>query len=245
MDRLIGEISGNGNKQLLIAIGGMHGNEPAGILAIERLLEILSHPSKTIRGKFLGLRGNLEALKLKRRFLHSDLNRIWTARDLAYPESDDFSADQHPDHAELVQLSKIIDRELAKGYDEVVVIDLHTTSANSGVFIACKNDSKHRGLVSRLHVPVIVNLAEELHGTAMQYFWQKGCTAFAFEGGNHFNPESVNKMESALWLTLESMGMINRRTFGNVDFHDQRLKNSTEGLPHFCELVYHHLLSPI
>lgn len=239
MQRVIGEV-GNGKGKLLIAIGGMHGNELAGIAACERVFDILgNHPVTDVKGKFIAFRGNCTALEVKKRFINQDLNRIWTDEDLAYANELE-TEDLPPEHKELIELYQAINDEIAKGYDEVVIIDLHTTSANGGVFIACTDDEVHRKIVRRLHVPVILNLAEDLVGTAMQYYWDAGHVAFAFEGGNHYNPESVNNMESALWLCLEFMGIVSRRKFNNIDFHDRRLIRSTEDLPHFCLLIHHH-----
>lgn len=239
MQRVIGEV-GNGKGKLLIAIGGMHGNELAGIAACERVFDILeNHPASDIRGKFIAFRGNCAALEVKKRFVDKDLNRIWTKEDITHAKTEKAS-ELSAEHKELLELHQIINDEIAKGYSEVVIIDLHTTSANGGVFIACTDDEIHKKIVRRLHVPVILNLAEDLEGTAMQYFWDAGHVAFAFEGGNHYNPESVNNMESALWLCLEFMGIVSRRKFNNIDFHDRRLIRSTEDLPHFCMLIHHH-----
>ncbi|MCB0737740.1 MAG: succinylglutamate desuccinylase/aspartoacylase family protein [Bacteroidetes bacterium] len=242
MDRIIGEIPGKGKKQLLIAIAAMHGNEPAGIAATERVLDILRAKQDQFKGRFIAIKGNVKASNTKRRYLKQDLNRIWTDDNIAFANSlTDF--EDYPEHEELLEIHGLIANKLKDGYDEVTIIDLHTTSANGGVFIACNDEEIHKNLVRRLHVPVILNLAKDLEGTAMQYYWDMGHLAFAFEGGNHYNPESVNNMESALWLCLEYMGMINRRHFSNIEFHDRRLIKSTEGLPHFCLLVHHHPIS--
>ena len=66
----------------MVAIGGIHGNEPAGVRALERLFELLAeepliNPGFTFKGELLALRGNLEALNQGKRFIDTDLNRIW------------------------------------------------------------------------------------------------------------------------------------------------------------------------
>ncbi|MBI1182864.1 hypothetical protein GC194_01240 [bacterium] len=242
-EHLIGCKTGKGKKQLLIAIGGMHGNEIAGIQAIERVLDVLKNSSKPFNGTFVGLIGNVQAIKAGKRYLHSDLNRIWDEANVLLAQSaTDFS--KIPDHLMLKQLHLTIEHFTTQGFDEICIIDLHTTSANGGVFIVCPDEEQHKKMISRLHVPVILNLEQKLKGTAMQYFWQQQMVSFAFEGGNHYSPQSVDKMESALWLCLEYMGCVKRKDFDNIEYHDLRLIHATEELPHFCKVVEHHYIAP-
>src|SRR5574338_626079 len=79
--RIIGSYIGDREGPLLICIGGIHGNEPAGIKAIEEVMqwleiEKLNFPNFNYKGSFLGLRGNLEAIRQKKRFIDRDLNRM-------------------------------------------------------------------------------------------------------------------------------------------------------------------------
>jgi succinylglutamate desuccinylase len=242
-EHLIDEKIGKGRKQLLIAIGAMHGNERAGIEAIERVFKVLNHTQKGFNGAFVGLKGNLFALRHEKRFIKNDLNRIWTESDFEIAEKCT-NAIEFPDHYQLKTLKKAIEHYLKMGYEDIVIIDLHTTSATGGVFIACPNDETHTKMIKRLHVPVIPNLVDDLKGTAMQHFWDNNIVSFAFEGGNHYNPDSANKMESALWLCLEYLGHVDRHEFDNVEYHDLRLIHATEGLPHFCNIIQHHSIDP-
>lgn len=238
-EHILGTKTGQGKKQLLIALAGIHGNEKAGLHAIEKVFSVLHNTTKKFNGTFLGLAGNLIALKENKRYINADLNRIWTKEDFELAKSLKDKS-KHQDHWQLKSLLKTIEYYLADGYEEVAIIDLHTTSANGGVFIACPNDETHIKMIKRLHVPVILNLDKDLRGTAMQYFWDREVIAFAFEGGNHYSPDSIDKMESAIWLCLEYMGCIDRHEYDNVEYHDLRLIHSTEDLPHFCNVIYHH-----
>jgi len=67
----------------LICIGGIHGNEPAGVQALEQVFKMIdAEPTKNPEFKFfgtlVGLRGNVAALKKKQRYINKDLNRQWT-----------------------------------------------------------------------------------------------------------------------------------------------------------------------
>lgn len=238
---MVGKKEGKGKKQLLLAIGGIHGNEHAGLKAFERVFNVLNNDQRPFDGCFVALAGNLQALKTNTRYIKSDLNRIWTDEDLkmAYNGLDE---ELFPEHKELRGLHDVIAQYLEEGYKQVALIDLHTTSAKGGVFIVCPDEEGHKKMITKLHVPVILNLDRDLQGTAMQYFWYRGITAFAFEGGNHEGLDSIDKMESALWLCLEHMQCISHKNYPEIDLHDQLLQKKTEELPHFCRLLYHHMI---
>lgn len=242
-DHIIGRLESGENGPLLIAIGGMHGNERAGIEAIERVLHILESSSNPFHGRFIGLRGNIGALKKEQRYQTHDLNRIWTPKMIEHLQEG--SPDTgHPEYLELFHLHGLIERELSKPYTELAIIDLHTTSANAGIFVVCPDSEKSKKLVHRLHAPVILNLHEDLEGTAIQYYWNREIISFAIEGGHHYSPESIDKLESSIWICLDYLGNVHHSVFDNVEYHDMRLIHASDGLPHFCKMVQHHRISP-
>ena len=82
-DRIIGRFDSGTEGPLLICIGAMHGNEPAGVRAIELVLKMLDvepikNPSFSYKGRFLGVIGNLKAFNAQQRFLDKDLNRYFS-----------------------------------------------------------------------------------------------------------------------------------------------------------------------
>jgi len=61
--RVIGIYEGKRKGPLFICVGGMHGNEPAGVLAIREVLKMLEveplgNPTFRYAGQFVGLIGN-------------------------------------------------------------------------------------------------------------------------------------------------------------------------------------------
>ena len=70
---IIGRYEGEENGPLIIALGGIHGNEHAGPEAIKEVLKLLEmeksrFPEFQYHGTFLGVVGNLEALRQKKTF---------------------------------------------------------------------------------------------------------------------------------------------------------------------------------
>src|SRR5690606_5346604 len=75
--REIGRYDQNKSGVTVIAIGGMHGNEPAGVTALEKVFEYLHEHQPRFNGRLVGFAGNLKALELGERFIDRDLNRMW------------------------------------------------------------------------------------------------------------------------------------------------------------------------
>ena len=67
----------------LLVTAGVHGNEPAGLEAIGRVLQTLHRCDAPLRGRVVALRGNLGALAVGIRYLSRDLNRGWSASAIA------------------------------------------------------------------------------------------------------------------------------------------------------------------
>jgi succinylglutamate desuccinylase len=78
----------------LIILGGIHGNEPAGVLAAARVAPRLRAKEGHLRGEIALLRGNARALARKVRYIDEDLNRQWTAENVWICESPDTSSTQ-------------------------------------------------------------------------------------------------------------------------------------------------------
>ena len=65
----------------------MHGNEPAGVQALNRLFQMLEdepsrNPDFVFSGRLVGLVGNMQAFERQTRFLKKDLNRQLTTENL-------------------------------------------------------------------------------------------------------------------------------------------------------------------
>ncbi len=75
--RVVGRYTQGTAGPTLMVCGGLHGNEPAGALAAERVIRALEATQPPIRGEFVAVAGNLRALAEERRYLAADLNRCW------------------------------------------------------------------------------------------------------------------------------------------------------------------------
>ena len=59
--RILGRLDGTRSGPVLLCVGGMHGNEPTGVIALKRVLQTIEDESYELGGTFVALVGNLTA----------------------------------------------------------------------------------------------------------------------------------------------------------------------------------------
>ncbi len=251
MKRVIGTYEGKKRGPLLICIGGMHGNEPAGIYAIREVLRMLevepfTNPGFVFSGKFVGLVGNLAAVKSKKRFLSKDLNRLLYPSYIQEIRQND-SINHDIEDMELLMLLREIDQQiLSYKPAKVVILDLHTTSVTGGIFSIVTNDPESIRIGMSLHAPVVKGMLKGIHGTTMHYFNQKNyglnMVTVTFEAGQHDDPLSVNRAISGIVGTMRAIHCVESKDVET--FHDDLLKHYSENLPKVNHLAYVHRIVP-
>ncbi|RMG80858.1 MAG: succinylglutamate desuccinylase [Bacteroidetes bacterium] len=249
MERVIGRYTGADKGPLLIVFGGMHGNEPAGVEALEimfRMLEVEPrvNPSFRFKGRLLGVRGNLQALKKKKRFIRRDLNRLWVPEIVekvrkADPETLCF------EEREMREILDLVSREIETyAPEKVVVLDIHTTTAFGGIFSIATDDPESLRIAVELHAPVITNMLEGhgLKGTSLHFFntqnFGVNMVPVVFEAGQHSEQLSVNRSIAAITNCLRTIGCVRAEDVENR--HDSILIEYSKGLPKVAKLVMIH-----
>lgn len=250
-ERIIGSYSGQQKGPLLICLGGTHGNEPAGIQAIDILFRLLEMEPETnsdfrFRGRLIGLKGNLRAMKKGARFLERDLNRMWTPdnvnRILNSPK-----VNLRAEELEIYELHNTIAEEIAAYQPEkVVLLDLHTTTAFGGIFSIATDDPESVKIAVELHAPVVKGFLECIQGTTLHYFntSNMGCptVAVCFESGQHQETLSVNRAIAAIINCMRTVGCVRSEDVENR--HDALLIEYSRGLPKVSELILTHSIQP-
>ena len=187
---------------LLYILGGIHGNEPAGVKALQRVFEKLEKNNPSMKGRFVGVCGNCAALARQKRFIDRDMNRLWKAEDISRIENS--SLEQlNSEEREMKDLLSHLNAELEEHQGPHYFIDLHTTSGPRGLFSIVTDRAQNRELAEVLEVPIIFNLVGELAKTTSVFMDDRNLTGIAFESGQHDDPESVDLHEAAIWLLLE------------------------------------------
>ncbi len=250
-DRIIGSYTGYEKGSLLIALGGMHGNEPAGVEALSRMFDMLEveplhNPEFRFKGRFVGLRGNLQALAKGVRYIEKDLNRIWTTDFINQLKSTPIQLLQNED-LELRQLIDLIEMEIATYQPHtLVLLDLHTTTANGGIFSIPAPDPDSLDVAVELHAPVITGLLDGLDGTILHYFRKDNLgvniLGVSFESGQHEDHLSVNRAIAAITNCMRTIGCVQPDHVENR--HDELLINYSRSLPKVAELITVHQIKP-
>lgn len=247
--RIIGRYEGQEKGSLLICIGGMHGNEPSGVEAIEEVFRLLRiehtvNPTFHYKGAMTGIRGNIAALNAKQRFISRDLNRMLTTSELERIKNLDPTLLVEEDK-ECLELTAAIEEERKK-YNAplTLILDMHTTTADGGIFTIAAADDLSRILAKGLHAPVVLGIAEGLVGTTIDYFHHplQGCYCIVFEAGRHDDPEGVQRTAAAIINCMRTIGAVESR---DVDHrHDGLLISLSLGLPKITRLIYHYKIQP-
>ncbi|MCI4648639.1 succinylglutamate desuccinylase/aspartoacylase family protein [Phaeodactylibacter sp.] len=249
--RLIGRHTGQEKGPLLICFGGMHGNEPAGIQALSILFKLLelepeSNPDFRFRGRIVGLKGNLRAIENGVRFLDRDLNRQWCPEQVKRILNTPVRQLRH-EALEILELHTAVMEEIQDYQpDEVIVLDLHTTTAYGGIFSIATDDPKSVNIAVELHAPVITGLLEGIQGTTLHYFNTENIgietTTVCFESGQHEETLSVNRAIAAIINCMRTVGCVRSEDVENR--HDALLIEYARGLPKVSELITTHSIRP-
>jgi succinylglutamate desuccinylase len=249
--RLIGRHTGQEKGPLLVCFGGMHGNEPAGIQALSILFKLLelepeSNPDFHFRGRIVGFKGNLRAIENGVRFMDRDLNRQWRPEMVERVLSTPVSQLRH-EELEILELHTAVMEEIHDYRpDEVIVLDLHTTTAYGGIFSIATDDPKSVNIAVELHAPVITGLLEGIQGTTLHYFNTENIgvttTTVCFESGQHEETLSVNRAIAAIINCMRTVGCVRSEDVENR--HDALLIEYARGLPKVSELITTHSIQP-
>ncbi len=237
--RVVGRVTAPEPGPTLFVVGGLHGNEPAGLLGLERVFGRLGEIGLA-RGELVGLAGNLEALAVGRRFIDEDLNRIWLEPRLAaLRDGEPVSVEERG----LRDLDRELRETLARARGEVYALDLHTISGPGPAFVVIDDTLLNRRFANRFPVPLVLGLDEELTGTMAHHLTAQGVIPVGFEAGQHEEAEAADRAEAAIWIALEAAGIL---ADGHAEFAAarRRLEAESRGLPIVVEVRYRHAIAP-
>jgi predicted deacylase len=230
----LGRLRGERPGPTLILIGGIHGNEPAGVEACRRVLGRIEEGA--IAGEVVAFAGNPAALAAGRRYLGRDMNRQWTPALLAAAQQiEDGEA------TALIALADAIDVVLAHARGPVFALDLHTTSAEGIPFAIAGGAAADRAFAREVPLPVIVGLQESLGGTLTEYLAARGCVALAVEGGQSESAAAVAYLEAVIAVGLAAAAMVDVPELGQARELLQRARGS---LPPFIQVALRHPVRP-
>lgn len=256
---LIGWVEGHSEGPLLLCIGGLHGNEPAGVQALQTLVGQVRARRNRLAGDFVAVIGNSSALAAGRRFMSYDMNRAWTPSRVERtknglsvhggPKGESSSNRRWnpataPEDAEMVRLLHLLDAVSRRRCGPVHVLDLHTTSGKGGTFTSTADRPVHRRFAMAIPVPLVLGLNQHLEGTLLTHLDELGYTTTVCECGQHVEPRAVTRAGAAVWLALRAAGMLSEAAIPEFDRSYRIMRAARQNLPKTFEMVHRHPVEP-
>ncbi|WP_411029359.1 succinylglutamate desuccinylase/aspartoacylase family protein [Spongiimicrobium sp. 3-5] len=241
---LIGHFKGNINGPTIVFFGGIHGNEPSGVAALQKVFARLKKQPIPIHGNIFGISGNIRAQLQGTRFLDQDLNRLWTKTNIECikrtPEKE-----RTIEETALLEILEMIRGILDAGNpsSSFYFIDLHSTSSRTLPFITINDALINRKFSKQFSVPIILGIEEYLEGPLLSYINEMGYVSLGFEAGQHFSEETVHNGIAFIWLALVFSGVINSREVQNIKEYYRQLQKEVGGNTSFYEVVHRQIIS--
>ena len=227
---------GSGGGPTVVFTGGIHGNEPSGVLALHDVIGLLRANGIQLKGKFVALAGNLGALAKGIRFNTEDLNRVWTKSRLDQLKD---QIELNPEMKEQQELFSIICDILRTEKGPFYFVDLHTTSGPTVPFLTINDAMINRKFAEKFNLPVILGIEEYLEGPLLSYINELGYVGCGFEAGQHDDPEAYRNQVAYILEVLDVCGLLNSDDLPAY----KDLTNPLAGLDHdFYEIRYRYAI---
>jgi len=238
--RILGDFGSASAGPTLIAVGGLHGNEPAGVEGLRRVFARLERDRLPLPGRLVGLTGNRGALAQGQRYIDRDLNRVWLEKHLEFVRQGEeiTTAEDH----EVAELDAIFSRVLGETRGTAFVLDIHTTSGPGPAFSVLHDTLPNRRFARALPLPIALGLEEELNGTLTDHFTELGAIALSVETGQHDDPHSIDRAEAAIWIAMDVAGLLPEGYQAELEEARALLVLEGHGLPEAVEVRYRHAI---
>lgn len=223
-------------------MGGIHGNEPAGVLAADRVLRSIQKLSANLRGEVVFLRGNTRALERKVRYIDSDLNRHWTAANSRVNESGGVRP-KISEGLEQGELLLTLREAISRARGEVYFVDLHTTSADGKPFATVGDTLRNRRFALKFPLPIVLGLEEQIDGTLLEHMNNLGAITMGVEAGQHEATISVEHHEAVIWNATVATGNLLPGDVADLDHYRHVLKRAGGGR-RVVEVRHRHVIMP-
>lgn len=229
-NRIIGELGTKKNDgPLLIFVGGVHGNEEQGLIALENVFSKLKTHKSEFKGRAIAIRGNLQAIAQNKRYISKDLNRIWS-------EAETLDENIIKEKIEFIAIKEIIEEE-AKHFDTVYLLDLHTTSAPTIPFAVTSDKPLNKIFIEQFDLPFITGLSGYLDGTLLNWMCKKGHIGLAFEAGQHHSDASAIKHEAFVKLSMVYTGFLQGVDASEIEYLKDHLDDELRTKHNHFELI--------
>ncbi|MDT0649012.1 succinylglutamate desuccinylase/aspartoacylase domain-containing protein [Autumnicola edwardsiae] len=195
--RIIGKYTSGKEGPLLFVTGGIHGNEPSGVKALEKVFSELEKTQPEIKGTIVGVAGNKMALNQNKRYIDEDLNRTWTEENVNQEKKDSH------EKKEMFEIIELLEKFSEKDFTKRYFLDCHTTSSPSLPYVSVQEVNDNDEWAHKFPTYIIRGFSDIITGDIDHYLSRIGMTGFVFEAGQHTDKRSVENHEGVIWLALK------------------------------------------
>ena len=240
---LIASIRGSLPGPTLIIVGGIHGNEPAGVLAAERVRLRMQNRKAVLHGEVVLLRGNTRALGQRVRYVDADLNRQWTKENTRTAELDKQGHPEVSEFREQSELLTIAKEAITRARGGIYFLDLHTTSAHGQPFATVGDTLRNRRFAMTFPLTIVLGLEEQIDGTMLEFMNNLGVITMGVEAGQHEAMTSVDHHEAVIWTACAATGNFRRKALPELAESRSLLKRASGGR-RVVEVRHRHAIVP-
>lgn len=182
-----------------------------------------------MKGNVFALAGNLTALARGERYIANDLNRIWQPDRIERARRKQYRPEEIVNEVEeQLELWAYIDELMQAKPGKFIFIDLHTTSVATIPFITMSDTLVNRSFANKIPVPAVLGIEAFLHEPMLGYVDDLGCTAMAFEAGQHDDPKAIQNHEAFIWLALAEAGILKKMEMPHFRKHQNLLRRAAK-----------------
>lgn len=232
--RIIGKYTSGKKGPLLFVTGGIHGNEPSGVRALEKVFKELEKTRPKIEGTIIGVAGNKMALNQNKRYIDEDLNRTWTQENI-----DAGGKDTH-ETKEMFEIIDILKQYPDNDFTKRYFLDCHTTSSPSLPYVSVQVVNDNDEWAHRFPTYIIRGFSDIITGDIDHYLSRTGMTGFVFEAGQHTDKTSVENHEGVIWLALKEACNLDLERISTYPDCVNRFAKKNAPLQKTFEIVYRH-----
>ncbi|RLD28786.1 MAG: aspartoacylase [Bacteroidetes bacterium] len=237
VERIIGKIQGNKERPTLVFFSGIHGNESAGVFALQEFFNHIKSHHKNFKGNIYGVLGNPKALELNQRHVDCDLNRIWTSSNIEALKSKE---ELNTEEKEQIELHSLLKEILENNKGPFYFIDLHTTSSKTLPFITINDAIINRNFSKLFPVPIVLGIEEYLNGPLLSYINELGYVSLGFESGQHDEQDAITNGIAFIYLSLVFTNILSKSDVKGFNEYYNKLNNASNNVTEIFEVIYLH-----
>ncbi len=240
LPRCLGIVDGRTSGPTVVIVGGLHGNEPAGLFAAWDVLDELRERSEVLRGRVVAFSGNRRALVRGVRFIARDLNRRWDAPNLERLVGSPWESleDEDREQRELCEAFLLLERDSPV----LAFLDLHTTSGRTEPFVCFEDTPDNRALAAALPVVGVMGFEKTVHASMLSWCVARGHVGLSFEAGQHEDPATRPRHVASVWTLLVAAGVIDAAHVPDLEMHRDELARAVRGPRRSVEVRYRHVV---